>query len=176
MPPDWIARYPGPDHFWAHVVVLALDRPLTDVYWLNVNDPGFPFLVLAEHTNLMPPADYGGRHLVYLGNYLPAEHPLLRQTDEETLSEPAGGLSRLRPDFDPAWVTQSWVFKAPDAQPIVTTDYLDRLPPTRRPYRACTWPIWPMSTPRIADKTTACASASAWPSDLLAGSLRGDVR
>ncbi len=133
LSPAWLTRYPGPDHFWAHVVVLALDRPLTDVYWLNVNDPGFPFLVLAEHTNLMSAADYGGRHLVYLGNYVPAEHPLLHQSDEDTLRQFLVALPRLRPDFDPTWVTQSWVFKAPDAQPIVTTDYLDRLPPHETP-------------------------------------------
>ena len=32
---------------------------------VNVNDPGYPFLAVVEHTNYMPPADYGGRHLMY---------------------------------------------------------------------------------------------------------------
>ncbi len=176
MPPDWIARYPGPDHFWAHVVVLALDRPLTDVYWLNVNDPGFPFLVLAEHTNLMPPADYGGRHLVYLGNYLPAEHPLLRQTDEETLSELLAALPRLRPDFDPAWVTQSWVFKAPDAQPIVTTDYLDRLPPHETPLPGVYLANMAHVYPQDRGQNYSLRLGERMAERLLAGSLRGDVR
>ncbi len=134
LPPGWVDRYPGPDHYGAHVVVLALDRQLMDgVYWLNVNEPDFPFLALVEHTNFMPPADYGGRHLVYLGNYLPMDHPLFSQPDEATLAAFLPALQRVRPDFDPAWVTESWVFKAPYAQPIVTTDYLQRLPPHRTP-------------------------------------------
>ena len=40
--------------YGAHCVVLALDRPLTSAYWLNVNDPGFPFMALVEHTNYLP--------------------------------------------------------------------------------------------------------------------------
>ena len=57
-------RFPGPDFYSAHVIVLALDRPLTSVYWINVADPGFPFLVLVEHTNFIPASEYGGLHLV----------------------------------------------------------------------------------------------------------------
>jgi protoporphyrinogen oxidase len=134
LPPAWLERYPGPDHYWAHCVVLATDRPvLRDVYWLNVNDRDFPFLAYVEHTNLMPPADYGGRHLIYLGNYLPPDASLLRQGDAETVGQFLRALPRLRPDFDPAWVTESWVFKAPNAQPIVTSDYLSRLPPHETP-------------------------------------------
>ncbi len=55
--------------------------PLTECYWMNVNDPGFPFMALVEHTNYMDPADYGGRRLVYLGNYRPMDDPLLRAID-----------------------------------------------------------------------------------------------
>jgi hypothetical protein len=51
----------------AHCLILALDRPLTDAYWVNLNDPGYPFMALVEHTNLIPASDYGGRHLVDLG-------------------------------------------------------------------------------------------------------------
>jgi protoporphyrinogen oxidase len=133
LPPRFEERYPGPDHYGAHVVILALDRRLTDVYWLNINDRDFPFLALVEHTNFMPPEDYAGRHLVYLGNYLPMDHPLFAKTDEEVLAEFLPPLRRIRPDFEPRWVRESWVFKAPFAQPIVTLDYLDRLPPHRTP-------------------------------------------
>ncbi len=134
LPAGWIQRYPGPDHYGAHVLVLALDRQLMQgVYWLNVNERDFPFLALVEHTNFMPPADYGGRHLVYLGNYLPMDHPLFSQSDEQVLDTFTIALRRIRPDFDRSWITDSWVFKAPYAQPIVTTDYLQSLPPHRTP-------------------------------------------
>ena len=64
--------------YGAHCLVLALDRPLTSVYWMNVNDPGYPFMALVEHTNYQNASDYGGRHLVYLGNYRPMDVPLMR--------------------------------------------------------------------------------------------------
>ena len=41
--------------FLANVcIVLELDRSLSDTYWLNVNDPGFPFVGVIEHTNFEP--------------------------------------------------------------------------------------------------------------------------
>lgn len=134
LPNDYIARYPGPEHYGAHVLVLGLDRQLLrDVYWLNINDRDLPFLALVEHTNFMPPADYGGLHLVYLGNYLPMDHPLFTQPDQAILDSYLAALRRVRPDIDPAWVRAHWIFRAPFAQPIVTTSYLSTLPPHRTP-------------------------------------------
>ena len=133
--PGWfVERYPGPDHFGAHVLILGLDRQLVPgVYWLNINDRDLPFLALVEHTNFLPPADYGGLHLVYLGNYLPMDHPLFGQSDDEVLQSFVAGIRRIRPDLDPAWIQRHWVFRAPYAQPIVTTTYLKTLPPHRTP-------------------------------------------
>jgi protoporphyrinogen oxidase len=116
------------------VLILGLDRPLVPgVYWLNINDRDLPFLALVEHTNFMPPADYGGVHLVYLGNYLPMDHPLFSQSDAEIVSTYLAAIRRIRPEVDPSWVKQHWVFRAPYAQPIVTSDYLSQLPPHRTP-------------------------------------------
>ncbi|MDQ6670521.1 MAG: FAD-dependent oxidoreductase [Chloroflexota bacterium] len=134
LPTEFVERYPGPEHYGAHVLILGLDRPLVPgVYWLNINDRDLPFLALVEHTNFLPSADYGGLHLVYLGNYLPMDHPLFAQPDTEIMGTYLGALRHIRPDVDPSWVKQHWVFRAPFAQPIVTTTYLDSLPPHRTP-------------------------------------------
>jgi protoporphyrinogen oxidase len=134
LPASYVDRYPGPEHYGAHVLILGLDRPLIDgVYWLNISDRDLPFLALVEHTNFMPPADYGGLHLVYLGNYLPMDHPLFGQSDASILESYLAALKRLRPALDATWVKEHWVFRAPFAQPIVTTDYLSKLPPHETP-------------------------------------------
>ena len=52
-------------------LVLELNESLSDTYWLNVNDPSFPFVGVIEHTNFESPKTYGGRHIVYLSKYLP---------------------------------------------------------------------------------------------------------
>ena len=59
-------------------VVLELDRSLSDIYWLNVNDPGFPFVGVIEHTNFEPASTYAGRHIVYLSRYLSEGDALCR--------------------------------------------------------------------------------------------------
>ncbi len=133
LPTDWQdAHDPGPA-LGAHCLILALDRSLTDSYWINLNDPGFPFLALVEHTNMRSPQEYGGQHLVYLGSYRPMDDPVLRADPEQLLTDWLPALQRLNPEVDRTWITQVWGFAAPFAQPIVTVDYAKRIPPFRTP-------------------------------------------
>ena len=135
LPGDYRARHEWGTAYGAHCLVLALDRPLTASYWMNVNDPGFPFMALVEHTNYLSPGDYGGRHLVYLGNYRPMDDPLLRMPLAAVLDQFAPHLARINPAFSREWVTDAWAFAAPFAQPIVTVDYRDHIPPFATPLR-----------------------------------------
>jgi protoporphyrinogen oxidase len=133
LPIDWRERHdPGPA-LGAHCLILALDRTLTDAYWVNLNDPGFPFLALVEHTNMRSPAEYGGRHIVYLGSYRPMDDPVLKTDPQQLLTDWLPALQRLNPKLDRSWVTQVWGFAAPFAQPIVTVDYAKRIPPFETP-------------------------------------------
>jgi protoporphyrinogen oxidase len=131
--PTFMRKYDWGTALGAHCLIIALDRPLTDIYWLNINDPGYPFLALVEHTNFIPPSAYGGRHLVYLGNYLPMNHPLFKKSKEEVLEEFLPHLKRINPAFDASWVTESWMFAAPYAQPVVTPESPKHIPPHETP-------------------------------------------
>jgi protoporphyrinogen oxidase len=133
LPASWRERHEWGRAYGAHCLVLALDRPLTSVYWLNVNDPGYPFMAMVEHTNYMQAGDYGGRHLVYLGNYRPMDDPLMSASRDTVLAEFLPHLARLNPAFEPEWVIDAWSFAAPFAQPIVTVDYRDHIPPFTTP-------------------------------------------
>ena len=133
LPDDYRARHEWGTAYGAHCLVLALDRPLTQSYWMNVNDPGYPFMALVEHTNYMERADYGGRHLVYLGNYRPMDDPLLRIPTPEVVAQFSPHLARINPAFRSDWVTDAWSSAAPFAQPIVTADYRDHIPPFETP-------------------------------------------
>ena len=134
LPAAFARQFDWGQAYGAHCVILALDRPfMPPVYWLSVNDPGYPFLAAVEHTNYVDPADYGGRRLLYLGNYLPMEHPLFAQDDAETLAQFYPYLKQINPDFEPRWVQEQWVWKAPFAQPIVTTDFVQHIPPHETP-------------------------------------------
>lgn len=147
LPADYRSRHEWGQAYGAHCLVLALDRPLTDSYWMNVSDPGYPFMALVEHTNYMDPADYRGRHLVYLGNYRPMDDPLLGTPTREVVEQFAPHLARINPAFTTDWVTDAWSFAAPFAQPIVTVDYRDHIPPFETPvpglYVASMFQVYP---------------------------------
>jgi protoporphyrinogen oxidase len=133
LPQEWRDRHEWGRAYGAHCTILALDRPLTSAYWVNMNDPGYPFMALVEHTNYRPPEEYGGRHLIYLGNYRPMDDPLMTASRDAVLEEFLPNLERLNPAFDRSWVTDAWIFAAPFAQPIVTVDYRDHIPPFATP-------------------------------------------
>jgi protoporphyrinogen oxidase len=133
LPTDYRERYDWGQAYGAHCLILALDRQLTDSYWINICDAGYPFTSLVEHTNFRVPAEYGGRHLIYLGNYRPMNDPLLVKSKEAVLAEFLPHIKRIAPAFDESWVQESWVFKAAYAQPIVTTDYRQHIPPLHTP-------------------------------------------
>jgi protoporphyrinogen oxidase len=135
LPDDYRARYDWGEAFGAHCLILALDRPLLPdhIYWLAIGDEGYPFLSAIEHTNFIGPEEYGGRRLVYFGNYIPMDHPVLRETPEQALDRYLPGILRLNPAFSRDWITASWGFAAPWAQPIVTREYASHIPPHETP-------------------------------------------
>jgi protoporphyrinogen oxidase len=110
-------------------LVLELDRALGSTYWTNVNDPGFPYVGVIEHTNFEDAASYGGRHIVYLSKYLPETDDLYRMTDDEVLAFSIPHLQRMFPAFLPSWVQRFHVWRARWAQPVVERHYSKMIPP-----------------------------------------------
>jgi protoporphyrinogen oxidase len=128
MPAAYALRHPAPRALGAHCLILSLDRPLTDAYWIGVNEPGMPFLAVVEHTNMVDPAEYGGRHLVYLGNYRAHDDPIFEASTDEVLACAEPGLCRLNRGFEQSWIRECWSFAAPYAQPIVTPTFARTIP------------------------------------------------
>lgn len=114
-------------------LVLNLKRSLSETYWLNVNDPGFPFVGVIEHTNFEPSESYGGRHIVYLSKYLPPEAELYRMPDREVLDFALPHLKRMFPEFDSSWILDWYVWRAEHAQPIAETNYSELIPKRATP-------------------------------------------
>ncbi len=115
---------------WATCLVLALDRPVSDTYWLSVADD-LAFVACIEHTNFMPPEEYGGNHIVYLSNYIPPGHPVLAMSADEVFESYLSGIKKINPLFDPSWLRQKWLFKDPGGQPVITTNYAKQIPEMR---------------------------------------------
>lgn len=109
-------------------LVLELDRPLSDTYWLNVNDPAFPFVGVIEHTNFESADTYGGRHIVYLSKYLPHTDDLYSMDKEQFLNFALPYLSKMFPMLNRSWIKDYHLWKARWSQPIVERSYSTLIP------------------------------------------------
>ncbi len=119
----------------AMVVVLKLCCPVSPYYWLNINDPTFPFLAVIEHTNFISPSEYEGKRIMYLGKYCSPQNRLFLLDDTNLLNEYYTALRRIFPHFERDQVEEAHVFRGPNAQPIVTTNYSSKMPDYRTPIR-----------------------------------------
>jgi protoporphyrinogen oxidase len=147
LPEDYRAKLHGLTYEAAAVALLQLSKPLSDIYWLNIADRDMPFTGVIEHTNFMPPADYGGKHYVYLSKYMETDHPYFSMPEDELIETYIPFIRRINPQFDRSWIERWWVFRERAAQPIVTLNYSEKIPDHRTPlknlYLANTSQIYP---------------------------------
>lgn len=114
-------------------LVLELDRPLSKTYWLNVNDPSFPFVGVIEHTNFERPETYGGNHIVYLSKYLPHTDPLYTMSADELLDYALPYLQKMFPTLERKWIQRHHLWRARWSQPVVEKYYGKLIPPELGP-------------------------------------------
>ncbi len=114
-------------------IVLELKKSLSSTYWLNINDPNFPFIAIIEHTNFHNSKNYNGSHIVYLSKYLLDSHELFNMPDNEVISYGLRHLKKLFPSFDDAWIINSYVWRANYSQPIITKNYSQKIPKYETP-------------------------------------------
>ena len=147
LPPAYRQRLTPLAGTSALCMVLELNRPLTDYYWLNIADRSFPFGGVIEHTNYIPAARYGGRCIVYLSKYLFQDAPAWKMRDNDLWQLYRPFLQRLNPRFDDAWVLARHIFRAAYAQPLVPPFYSRQVPPFATPwpglYHCCMAQIYP---------------------------------
>jgi protoporphyrinogen oxidase len=126
FPNDYTERLLSIPHLWAQTLILETDSPLLEkTYWLNMNDRSFPFIAVVQHTNFIDKKHYGGRHITYVGNYLPDNHPYLSMTKEQLVKKFLPYLKKINPGFA---IKNSYLFTAPFAQPVHTIGYSTRAP------------------------------------------------
>jgi len=125
------AEAPKHEHLGATCFTLELNKSLLPTYWLNINDTSFPFLAVVEHTKLMGPEAYGGKHIVYVGNYIPRDDWRYTSEPAELLKKYIPYIKELNPEFDESWIDEWHFSKAPFTQPIVTRDFAEHIPPLK---------------------------------------------
>ena len=112
----WVASLRRVRYLANICLVLRLRQNLSTTYWLNVNDPGFPFVGVIEHTNFDTPQNYNGSHIVFLSKYLSTDDPIWQDSDSEYFAFAFAHLKRMFPHLDASGIIGYSVWRTPYGQ------------------------------------------------------------
>ena len=131
---QWISNLRRVKYLGNMCLVLRLSHSLSETYWLNVNDPGFPFVGVIEHTNFDSPENYKGSHIAYLSRYLVVEDEVWGYSDEQYFEFAIQYLKRMFPKFNTSCVVDYNVWRSEFAQPVTERDYSNYVPSKETPF------------------------------------------
>ncbi len=130
---DYTKQLRSIDYLGAVVMVFATDQLISPYFWHNINDTTVPFLVLLSTSALTGTAAFQGKHIYYIGAYVPAEHRYFSESPETIMQEWKEGLRTMFPHFDESQILEEQLFRFKDAQHIVGTDYIEKIPAYQSP-------------------------------------------
>lgn len=125
LPEDYKKRLTSIPHLTAlNLLLVTREKILKDEYWLNINDRKFPFIAVIQQTNLVDAKHYSGKHLTWVGNYLPSDHPYLKMSKEELFKLYLPYIKKINPSFNLQPITYNLqLFTGPFAQPVFPVNY-----------------------------------------------------
>jgi len=126
--PDYAAQLRSIEYLGAVCLIFTSDQDLGDYYWVNVNAPDAAFLVFINHTRLVGKETYGGKHVYYIGAYLPPDGETFSLPDAELTRRWFEYLPKMFAEFDPQRVMEKHIFRFRAAQHIVDLDYEAKIP------------------------------------------------
>lgn len=121
---------------YLHAVVFIIESqtPVLDkTYWLNVCTPNMPMMLIAQHTNFVDKKNYAGHHIAYVAWYVDGESKLLKMNKEEILQYIMPYLRRLK--AQDLRIKNSYLFKAPWAQPVFDKEFIKNMPNFKTPVK-----------------------------------------
>ncbi len=110
---------------------VLLTKPLSPYYVTNITDGGIPFTAVIEMTALVDPAEFGGRHLIYLPRYATADDPTWQQSDEQIRELFLDSLCKMYPHFSTDDVVAFRVSRVRQVMALPTLNYSERIPPIK---------------------------------------------
>jgi len=119
------------EYFGAVCVILELDRKLSDIYWLNVADEGYPFGGVIEHTNFIGAEHYGGSHLAYLSRYFAHSEDIAKMSEDEIRELMLAHLPSIYPGFSREWLRNVFVFRTNTAATVCDLNFSSKVPSCR---------------------------------------------
>lgn len=131
LPADLLQKFESIKNVAVVCVIAKLKKPVTENFWLNVNDPDMDIPGIVEYTNLRRMND----HIVYVPYYVPGEHPKYKEPDSVFIDKVKSYLKRINPALTESDFIEVRASRYRFAQPICEPGYLDRLPPIQLPVK-----------------------------------------
>lgn len=131
LPEDVLQKFGALKNIAVVCVIAKLKKPLTENFWLNVNDPDMDIPGLVEYSNLRPLE----HPIVYVPFYMPGEHPKYAEPDEVFIGKVRRYLQQINPALDDDDFIDIRASRYRHAQPICPPGYLAMLPPVALPVR-----------------------------------------
>ena len=108
-----------------------LKKPISKFYVTNITDTWVPMTAVIEMTTIVDTDEFGGKSLVYLPKYVPADHELFDKSDEEIEESFIGALEKMYPDFSRDDVEAFKISRVRSVMAIPTLRYSELLPPMK---------------------------------------------
>jgi protoporphyrinogen oxidase len=102
-------------------LLLELDGPLTSHHRTHVVDDTMPFTAVVEQTNFVEAEHYGGRHFVYVLEYVLTDDPVLELDADALASRYEPGLRQINPRYSERRMRAKWLSCEPYVEPAVET-------------------------------------------------------
>lgn len=125
---DQRTRHEGIDYLGIVCASLLLKKPITEYYVTNITDGWVPLTAVIEMTTIVDPVELGGRSLVYLPKYVPANDPLFERSDDELREEWLAALEKMHPHFSRDDVVAMRFSRVRSVMALPTINYSERLP------------------------------------------------
>lgn len=129
LPSEILAKYHAQKNIAVVCVIVKLTKPVTENFWLNVNDPEMDIPGLVEYSNLRP-LDH---HLVYVPFYMPGDHPNYAEQDAVFLQKVRKYLGKINPAITDDVIIDIRASRYRYAQPVCGPEFLKTLPPANLP-------------------------------------------
>jgi protoporphyrinogen oxidase len=126
---DVLASFRAVKNIAVVCVIAKLKKPLTENFWLNVNDPDMDIPGLVEYTNLRPLDN----HVVYVPFYMPGENPKFQESDQVFLDKVKKYMLAINPELNESDFIDMRASRYRYAQPICEPEHLESLPPVDLP-------------------------------------------
>lgn len=127
LPKEVAKKYARLDNIGVVCVLLKLSSPLTENFWLNINDSTIELPGLIEFSNLNPLPE----KLVYFPFYLHRANENFSKSDQYFIDLVVSYCKKINKNFEEGWVLGQRVQRYEYAQPVCPPGFLDLLPPIK---------------------------------------------